>query len=71
MGTKNGQKKKEGEKGEGRPQSKASFGEVWKVASSLSNCGTELAERHFSSMRTAEKGGGNDEVAAGSAGERK
>ena len=32
-------------KGQRTPLSKSSFGEVWKVALSLCNCGTELAKR--------------------------
>ena len=51
------------------PYNKASLGEVWKVALSLSIGGTELAKRKRG-RRTTEKDGGSDEDATGSADQR-
>ena len=62
--------KEEGrQKGRETPQSKECFGEVWKVALSLSDCGTELAVRERGSRWTTEKDGDSDEDAAGTASE--
>ena len=47
------------------PWTKASFGEVWEVALSPSDYGSELAKRQCLIRRTTEKNGGGDEDAAG------
>ena len=62
MGMMRGQKKKEGRKGERCPEARPAFGKVWKVALSLSDCGTELAKRERGSRRTTEKDGGGERM---------
>ena len=67
---KKGQKKKEGKKGDRCPEARPVLGEVWKVAPSLYDCGSELARRERGSRRTTEKDGGGEEDAARSSGKR-
>ena len=45
-------------------QNETSFGEVWKIALSPGDCGTELAWCQCCSRRIAEKDGDNGKVAA-------
>ena len=58
------EEKKERQKEGQNPQNETSFGEVWEIALSLGDYGTELAWCQCSSRRIAEKDGDNGKVAA-------